>query len=101
MRALGIPTAVDFVPIWGDGNNGHFFNALILPDGSCRGYNNKTDLSSELNLSGKVSKIYRKEFEVQHNTPLYQYKDTEYIPFLFANHDLKDVTNHYDVPTTH
>lgn len=100
MRALGIPTAVDFIPFWGDNNNGHSFNALLLPDGTCRGYNNSEDLSTELTLSGKVPKVYRKEFEIQRNTALYKYRDIEYLPSLFANHDLKDVTRYYNIPMT-
>lgn len=100
MRALGIPTTLDFVPFWGDNNNGHSFNSLLLPDGSCKGYNNKEDLISKLHLSGKVPKIYRKEFEIQRNTLLYKYKDTEYIPLLFAEHNIKDVTDNYDIPMT-
>ena len=98
MRALGIPTSLDFVPYWGDNNNGHSFNALLLPDGSCRGYNNKEDLIAGLHLSGKVPKVYRREFEIQRNTSLYKYKDTEYIPQPFAEHNVKDVTECYDIP---
>lgn len=100
MRALGIPTAIDFVPFWGDNNNGHSFNALLLPDGACRGYNNGEDLSTELTLSGKVPKVYRKEFEIQRNTALYKYRNTEYLPPLFAEHDMKDVTRYYEIPMT-
>lgn len=100
MRALGIPVSVDFIPFWGDNNNGHSFNALLLPDGSCKGFNNKDDLTTQLNLSGKVPKVYRKEYEIQRNTVLYKYKDTEYLPPLFAEHDIADVTELYDIPKT-
>lgn len=100
MRALGIPTAIDFVPYWGDNNNGHSFNALILPDGTCKGYNNKEDLESELHLSGKVPKVYRIEYEVQRNTSLYKYKDSEYIPPAFTEHTIADVTEYYNIPMT-
>lgn len=100
MRALGIPTALDFIPFWGDNNNGHSFNALLLPDGSCRGYNNKEDLISGLHLSGKVPKVYRKEYEVQRNSALYRYKDVEYIPAIFSEHNITDVTDSYDIPIT-
>lgn len=100
MRGLGIPTAIDFVPYWGDNNNGHSFNALILADGTCKGYNNKEDLTSELHLSGKVPKIYRIEYEVQRNTSLYKYKDSEYIPTEFAEHTITDVTDYYNIPLT-
>lgn len=98
MRALGIPVAVDFIPYWGDNNNGHSFNSLLLPDGTCKGFNNKEDLKTELNLSGKVPKIYRKEYGIQRNTALYRYKDDEYIPPLFADHDIIDVTELYNIP---
>lgn len=100
MRALGIPTAIDFVPYWGDGNNGHSFNSLILPDGTCKGYNNKEDLTNGLTLSGKVPKVYRKVYGVQRNSLLYKYRDTEYIPNVFAQHDIIDVTEQYDIPIT-
>lgn len=72
MRALGIPVSLDFVPYWGDNNNGHSFNALLMPDGSCLGFNNKDDLNNGLHLSGKVPKVYRKEFEIQRNIALYK-----------------------------
>ena len=100
MRALGIPVSLDFVPYWGDNNNGHSFNALLMPDGSCLGFNNKDDLNNGLHLSGKVPKVYRKEFEIQRNIALYKYKDVEYIPPLFAGHNIKDVTGDYDIPLT-
>lgn len=98
MRALGIPTTIDFVPYWGDNNNGHSFNALLLPDGTCKGYNNKDDLENGLTLSGKVPKVYRKVYETQRNSLLYKYRDTEYIPDVFAQHDVIDVTEYYDIP---
>lgn len=100
MRALGIPTSVELIPFWGDNNNGHTFNALLLPDGTCKGYNNREDLGTGLTLSGKVPKVYRREFEIQRETALYTYKDSEYIPPLFSRHDLKDVTACYDIPMT-
>lgn len=100
MRALGIPTAIDFVPYWGDNNNGHSFNSLLLPDGTCKGYNNKEDLANGLTLSGKVPKVYRKVYEVQRNSLLYKHRNTEYIPDVFAQHDVIDVTSYYDIPVT-
>lgn len=98
MRALGVPTAIDFIPYWSDGNNGHSFNALILPDGSSKGYSNREDLESGLTLSGKASKIYRKTYEIQRHSLLYKYRDLEYIPSVFARYDLIDVTDSYDIP---
>lgn len=100
MRALAIPTAVEFIPSWGDNNNGHTFNSLIFPDGTCKGYNNKNDFADGLNLPGKVTKIYRKTFKTQRNSPIYKYKDIEYIPETFINHDIRDVTQYYDIPLT-
>lgn len=98
MRSLGIPTSLDFVPYWGDRNNGHTFNSLLLPDGACKGYDNEEDIVHGLTLPGKVPKIYRKMYEVQRNSLLYKYRDTEYIPEVFAQHDLIDVTEHYSIP---
>lgn len=100
MRALGMPTAIDFVPYWGNSNNGHAFNALLLPDGTCMGYNGEKDFKEGLALSSMVPKIYRKTYELQRDTPLYKYKDSEYIPSVFARHDVSDVTLQYDIPTS-
>lgn len=98
MRSLGIPTSLDFVPYWGDRNNGHTFNSLLLPDGTCRGYDNEEDIVHGLTLPGKVPKIYRKMYEVQRSSLLYKLRDAEYIPEVFAQHDLIDVTEHYSLP---
>lgn len=92
MRSLGIPTSIDFIPYWGDGNNGHSFNSLLLSGGSCRGYDNAGDIKNGLTLSGKVPKIYRKVYEMQRNYLLYRNRKSECIPNIFAQYDLVDVT---------
>ena len=98
MRALGIPTSIDFVPYWGNSNNGHAFNALLLPEGIYMGYNGEKDFKEGLALSSMVPKIYRKTYELQRETALYKNKDLEYIPNVFARHDVIDVTTQYDIP---
>ena len=59
MRSLGLPIAIDEVPIWGCINNGHTFNSLILPNGNCIGFSNPKDLPNGGILAWKCTKVYR------------------------------------------
>lgn len=96
MRSLGLPVTVETIPYWGDHNNGHSFNALIMPDGSCIGFNNTVDLKKRLNLQRKVTKVYRNMFEAQTESLLYRLKDKEFIPSELRDFHLMDVTAGYD-----
>ena len=98
MRAVGIPVAYDIIPHWGSNNLGHSLNALLLPDGTCMGFNYTKDLENGLKLAYKVPKIYRKTYSIQKKTPLYRNKDKEYIPTIFSDFTMLDVTADYDVP---
>lgn len=97
MRSLGIPVVMETIPYWGDHNNGHSFNALIMPDASSVGFNNTIDLKKRLNLQRKVTKIYRHMFEAQTWSMLYRMKDKEFIPSELSDFHLMDVTTEYDV----
>jgi len=100
MRALGLPLAIDFVPTWGSVNNGHSFITLILPDSKSIAFPNLEKQESDSFLNWKCSKIYRNTFAIQKNTIGYKYRNTEPLPALFQNHDIKDVTSEFDIPQT-
>ncbi len=99
-RSQGIPCAIDAVPCWGSGNRGHAFNALLLPEDSCRAFNETGELENKLILMEKIPKVYRTTFGILRDTPLYRYREEELLPKLFADHNLLDVTSLYDLETT-
>lgn len=98
MRSVGLPVALDIIPRWGNHNLGHTLNALLLPDGTSVGFNTYNDLQNGLKLANKVPKIYRRTYGLQ-KTPLYKFRESEFIPPVFGKFDLIDVTAEYGVPT--
>lgn len=99
MRSLGLPVAIDFVPIWGCVNNGHTFNSLIMPDGKNIGFSVPKDLPDGGIMAWKCTKVYRRCFEIQKDSPIYKYRNKEPIAEPFSNYDIEDVTSAYDIPT--
>ena len=89
LRAVGIPSAYEFVPQWGSSNNGHSFVSVILPDGSVRPLQNTDKATGDGYLSRKPTKIYRKMYELQGDVSL----DGSSVPELFRYGDLLDVTS--------
>lgn len=98
MRSLGLPVAIDFVPIWGCINNGHTFNALIMPDGKSIGFSVPKDLPDGGVMAWKCTKVYRRRFDILKDSPAYKYRNKEPIAEPFDNYDIEDVTTAYDVP---
>lgn len=64
MRSCGLPVAVDLVKAWGNRNNGHSWNALVLGKDSIFPFDAMS--SSPLRLSYKPAKIFRKMFSLNH-----------------------------------
>lgn len=92
MRSLGIPAAFEFVPWWGDNNNGHSFCSVIMPDGSVAVFQSPDNDGDNGFMMHKTAKIYRKTYAAQRNSILYKNKDTESIPSLFSDFRILDVT---------
>lgn len=99
MRSVGLPVSIDIIPSWGDVNLGHSFNSLILPDESSIGFNSIDDLEHGIDFTYKVPKIYRKGFSIQKKSVFFRYRDSEYIPNLFNDFNLFDVTSDYGIQT--
>jgi len=97
MRAHGIPAAGDFIPYWGNTNNGHSLCSVIRPDGSPLVFQNTTDEGENAFFARKIPKIYRRMFSIQEKTVLYKYRDAEDIPPLFSDFRITDVTDRHRI----
>lgn len=102
LRALGIPSAIDVVPIWGSNNIGHQMAVVITPSNSF--VNLETLVKGKLYdnkwAGNKVAKVYRHSFETVKDDVLFKYRQEEVIPGEFANLNKIDVTGDYDLDVT-
>lgn len=97
MRSYGIPSAFDFTPMWGSGNNGHSFCSVLTTDGKTLVFQDRKDNGNEHRFSHKVAKIYRKTFFENTETLVFQNRENESIPFPFSDHRIKDVTHEHQI----
>ena len=112
MRALGLPVAVDYTPIWANyGENGHYWVSLINRDEKVTLFYNYIDgayersninykdanFTSSIDSLKKISKIYRLSFEEVKDT--WKHDDEIQYDYLNNNH-IYDVTAHYGGITT-
>ena len=94
-RSRGVPCAIDMIPAWANRKGSHMWASVILPKNKSKGiyFNGE----GENDFQNKVSKIYRKTYELQ---PQMSPKFWENVPQLFSNQDLIDVTDQYNMPTS-
>lgn len=108
LSALGMPVAVDFVPAWGNRNNSHTWNVVLI-DGEShafesfwdndrwkykRIYNNKT--SDENWGEFRLPKVYRHTYSHHLEGPLVDMEVSRSdIPKLFCNTKQIDVSDEY------
>lgn len=98
MRAHGIPAAFEYVPNWGDTNNGHSFCSVILPDDSLLVFQERQDDGVHIQYSHKVPKVYRKSFFPDRNTRLAEHiKFGEPVPPEFSDIFFEDVTRFHNI----
>lgn len=81
MRAIGLPTTVDFTLLWGNNRTGHMWNVIILPDGKswpfdAGNYPMGIDFSER-----QIAKIFRQRnvnlpFQLPSNVPDYLYNES-------------------------
>lgn len=79
-RVLGIPCALDYVPAYANRNGEHYWSTLVGEE------------ELKIQQHRKVPKIYRYTFS--HN-PVAKPNREEYIPELFQNPFIKDVTDQF------
>jgi hypothetical protein len=113
LRSLGVPSAVDFVPGWGNRNAAHSWNVTIINNESYafepywdldrwkykRIYNNRT--FDKLCGRFRLPKVFRKTFSIHKDGPVGDKKVTlGNIPPLFRSLTITDVSTEY-FDTTH
>jgi hypothetical protein len=82
-RALGIPAAIDFMPFYGNRNGAHYWITHIVPGDVVQ-----TSLTGER----KAPKVYRYTYA---RNDVYERVGGEYIPELFRDPFIRDVTDMY------
>jgi hypothetical protein len=92
-RSRGIPSAIDLIPAWANRKGSHMWSSVILPGNKSKGiyFNGE----GENDFQYKISKIYRKTYETQLKI---EPKFGENIPKFFANRNIIDVTDEYNMP---
>lgn len=95
-RYLGIPTAVDFTPHWGNRPLSHYWAALVLPNGKgtpfYMGY--APGDTAQFAHSYLKPKIYRFRYELNRDI-VTDLKGEESVPPLFRYPKFTDVTDEY------
>lgn len=84
-RLCGIPAAIDMIPCWGNYNGLHVW---VQPIHHNVRYTNQVE-----KFNKNIPKVYRRTYSKQFDLCLE--KTEEYIPAIFQDAHLKDVTNEY------
>lgn len=84
-RLCGIPAAIDMIPCWGNYNGQHTW---VQPIGHEIRYMNQIE-----KFNKNIPKVYRKTYSMQFDPS--SEKPNDYIPAIFQDPHLKDVTNEY------
>lgn len=96
LRSVGIPAAVDLIPYRGNVNNGHSMVTVILPTGENVAFHGPDEEGNVFQVN-KTPKVFRYMYDVQRNSIIYKERDREYIPLVFRNSDLLDVTQNHAI----
>ena len=83
-RAVGVPAAVDFIPSYGNRNGYHYWITYMTPEYKIP--------ETRYAIERKAPKVYRFMYTRQNQ---YKGKNGEYIPELFRNEFIGDVTDFY------
>ena len=97
MRAAGIPAAIETVPHWGRGNNGHLFCVVYDNDGTFHDFAGVEDHTVDTHLirfRNEIPKVYRRTFGKQKESLAMQHGNED-IPAFFQNPNMVDATANY------
>lgn len=99
-RYLGIPSAVDFTPNWGNRSHGHSWSVVIKPNGkSTPFYMGCVPGDTVHYYHGYIKpKVYRHRFRLNREITK-DLKNEQSVPELFRNADFIDVTDEYYITT--
>lgn len=92
LRSHGIPVVVHFTPQWAKRSQGHTWNVLLSDDGKNIPFDGITgQLGQQYSVEEVMPKIYRNTYS--YNKELLEINNSgEYVPSLFRNVFLRDVT---------
>lgn len=95
-RSLGLPAAVDYVPVWGRNNDGHSWYVFLSDRGK-----EETTINSLIMPAGmqfypyeRIPKVWRKGYSINRDRVRYRNTAKFVYPFELCEHD---VTDHYNL----
>jgi len=91
MRALGIPSTIDYVNAWGNRSSNHFWPVMMLKDGGIYPFN--PYFPDTCKFDYKPAKIFRETFSTEIKRDVKTL--IEEVPIDLWNKDFKDVSDQY------
>ncbi len=95
MRAIGLGVTSDYTPHWGNANNNHAWNAILLPDGKAVSFMGAEADPGEYTLVNRPAKVYRKTFSPQLSNLAFADHPQEKVPRWLGGKNYRDVTADY------
>jgi hypothetical protein len=96
MRALGIPATTDFAPVYLNINAGHEWSAVVIDSLHCIPFDISADTINKIKKDFNIfSKVYRRTFIPVQESHLMQRGNCSFLPELFNNPFMEDVTHLY------
>lgn len=95
-RSLGIPSAIDFTPNWGNRSQGHTWNVIINPDGKSTPFfmGSVPGDTAHYSYSYSKAKVFRRRFSINRDMAK-TFANEDYVPSLFRTLNIIDVTDEY------
>ena len=95
-RSLGIPSAIDFTPNWGNRSQGHVWNVIINPDGKSTPFfmGSVPGDTAHFSYSYSKAKVFRRRFSLNRDMAETFAHETS-VPSLFKTLNIIDVTDEY------
>lgn len=95
-RSLGIPSAIDFTPNWGNRSQGHTWNVIINPDGKSTPFfmGSVPGDTAHYSYSYSKAKVFRRRFSINRDMAE-TFANESYVPSLFRTLNITDVTDEY------
>lgn len=95
-RSLGIPSAIDFTPNWGNRSQGHTWNVIINPDGKSTPFfmGSVPGDTAHYSYSYSKAKVFRRRFSINRDMAE-TFAREDYVPSLFRTLNIIDVTDEY------
>ena len=95
-RSLGIPSAIDFTPNWGNRSQGHTWNVIINPDGRSTPFfmGSVPGDTAHYSYSYSKAKVFRRRFSINRDMAE-TFAHESAVPSLFRTLNIIDVTDEY------